>query len=608
MWLASPFTRIVVVAGYVLALVSLLLLTYFGGPALSTMLPDHALVAGQTTRVGGPLGQGDDCRDQYEPDDEPAEAAEIYPDMPQQRLVCPEGDEDWIMLQGVSGKVYTIDVTEMSQGLDLSLTLYNKQQEQLAFNDDFPHDDDPHNIRPRIQSWQVPADGQYFIRVRDNVGRGGVGLSYTIVVKSESYGLRPTNIPELCLDRFEPDASPELAQMIMIREVQEDRTFCPDEDEDWVRFFARAGQRYRISVDTNSSPGVDPTIVIMDRDGASMLARSEEGAAATLPSADFEPAVDGFYYAQLTNAGGIGGHFIQYDLIFDVADGEADEDVPEPITPTPDFYPTPEPFPTPDTTPTPTPDVFPTPDTTPTPQDEVPTPEPEFFPTPEPTDPAYPGPDFQEFPTPEPTDPAYPGPDFQEFPTPEPTDPYPGPSGGVPDSMGVLARAANAEASLRSGEVEVITEQQDGTRSVATMRFDLGNDLLLPRLQHITTGGMPGNEASEHVVVGDQAWQRQSENGWISVFDQPSVSEQVKALLPDLSSAGEPYIETLADGNLIALLYYDAQCDADVIVVMDANSGVLRELQRVSRKDGSALTVRYSSWNTLVDIIPPVDY
>ena len=170
--------------------------------------------------------------------------------------------------------MYTIDILAMSPGLDLSLSLYDVNGNLLAFNDDFPRSTDPtdpQNIRPRIQSYRVPTNSQYYIKVRDDAGRGGPDLDYTIEVQSETYGPTPTLIPEVCTDLFEPDGTPEQAKLITIREIQPNHRLCPAGDADWVRFFAKSGQPFTLSTNSSARAGADTTMILVDRDGSTIL-------------------------------------------------------------------------------------------------------------------------------------------------------------------------------------------------------------------------------------------------------------------------------------------------------------------------------------------------
>ncbi len=280
------------------------------------------------------------CADGFEPDDERGDAKVIDVNAPQRRTICGPGDEDWLFFGGIAGKVYTIDVAEMVGGLDLSLELFDSSGRSLAFNDDFfdripPN---PNDNRPRIQSFQIPVDGHYYIRVRDTAQRGGVDFFYEIALLSESYGPTPTTVTELCLDLFEPDGLPEQARLITSNEIQEDRRLCPSGDADWVVFFAKAGKRYALFTDTrryrgpndvyrDRQAGADTVLLLTDRDGVSPLDSNDDiSGGDTLDSQiDFFPEVDGFYYAQVKNIGDIGNQFVRYDLVlqlcnFDDAD------------------------------------------------------------------------------------------------------------------------------------------------------------------------------------------------------------------------------------------------------------------------------------------------
>ncbi|WP_026370382.1 PPC domain-containing protein [Kallotenue papyrolyticum] len=277
------------------------------------------------TPTPGPL-----CLDSFEPDNQPAQAKELRPDQPQTRAICPRGDEDWLVFGGVAGKVYTIDVTAMSNGLDLTLSLYDATGNLLAFNNDFPRNNNPYDIRPRIQSWRAPANGNYYIKVRDDAGRGDRNLTYTIELQSEAYGPTPTLIAEVCLDLFEPDGLPAQARLITIREIQPNKRFCPAGDADWVRFFAKAGTTYVLRTESQNRAGADPVLILVDRDGATLLDFNDDAGGTLDARIEFTPEVDGYYYAQAKNVGDVGNQFIIYDLILEPSGAPV-----QPVTPVP---------------------------------------------------------------------------------------------------------------------------------------------------------------------------------------------------------------------------------------------------------------------------------
>ncbi len=271
------------------------------------------------------------CLDGFEPDNFPAQAKRIDVQIAQEHVICPTGDEDWLYFGGVEGKVYTIDVPVMKPGIDLSLELLDSNFNRVAFNDDFfnrdPANPNPGDTRPRI-TVRIPADGIYYIRVRDTAGRGGTDYSYVIVLLDESYGPTPAPVESVCLDMFEPDGLPEQARLITSNEVQENRRLCPTGDADWVTFFAKAGKRYVIYTDTrryrgsntvngDTLAGADTVLVLTDRDGVSILDINDDmpGGNTLDSQIEFTPKVDGFYFAQVKNVGDIGNQFIRYDLV-----------------------------------------------------------------------------------------------------------------------------------------------------------------------------------------------------------------------------------------------------------------------------------------------------
>jgi hypothetical protein len=270
------------------------------------------------------------CADGFEPDNNPASSRPIDVQTSQLRTICGVGDEDWLVFGGVSGKVYTIDISRMDPGLDLTLELFDRDLNSIAFNNDFfnrdPSNPNPADTRPRI-TIRIPFDGPYYIRVRDAAGRGGIDYFYVIALIDESYGPTPTLVREVCLDLFEPDGLPEQGRLITSNELQENRALCPEGDADWVVFFGSRGKRYVIFTDTRryrgrnevngvTQAGADTVIVLTDRDGVTILDVNDDipGGNTLDSQIEFIPEVDGFYFVQVKNVGDIGNQFIRYDL------------------------------------------------------------------------------------------------------------------------------------------------------------------------------------------------------------------------------------------------------------------------------------------------------
>lgn len=269
------------------------------------------------TSTGPTLTPTPVCIDPAESDNDPNSARELRPDVTFTRVICPSGDQDWYYIGAIAGKVYTIDVPVMANGLDLSISIFDTAGNLIAFNDDFPREDDASDIRPRVQSWRAPATARYNIRVRDTSGGGAINLTYNIILISESYGPTPTLIPELCTDLFEPDGVPQQASLAVIRETQPDHRLCPSGDADWVRFFAKVGARYVLRTESESRPGTDTVMVLTDRDGVSILDVNDDVDDTLDSRIEFSPEVDGFYFVQIKNVGDIGNQFISYDFFFD---------------------------------------------------------------------------------------------------------------------------------------------------------------------------------------------------------------------------------------------------------------------------------------------------
>jgi hypothetical protein len=295
-----------------------------------------------------------DGRENSDPGNDRGSAQLILVDVLEDHGICKIGDEDWFKFGAVGGKVYTIDVPRMDNGLDLSIDLYDPDGNFITSNDDY-YDrpasvpgSGPGDTRPQIHSWRAPFDGVYYFRIRDTAGIGGDDTTYDVIVNAESYGPTPTQVPEVCQDLFEPDGLPETARLITSNEIQRDHRLCPNGDADWVKFFGKTDKIYCIYTDTRpynrdsrtdatpvnspSEAGADTVLYLADRDGISIIDFNDDiernddltkcidpsppEQRASLDSAiRFVPPADGFYYAQVKNTGDIGNQFIRYDLV-----------------------------------------------------------------------------------------------------------------------------------------------------------------------------------------------------------------------------------------------------------------------------------------------------
>lgn len=268
------------------------------------------------------------CPEVKDPGNDLGSAALIRVDRAERHGICTTGDEDWYKFGAVAGKYYSIDIPEMDPGLDLSLELYDEKGRLIDSNDDFPFRDGAPSLgdtRPLIQSFRAPVNGFFYVRVRDTLGIGGDGLSYTIVIRGESYGQFPPFAASVCNDPYEQDGLPELARQINQNETQRGRLLCPNADADWVKFFALSGYTYYLYTNTRpyASPdangvlaGADTILYLFGRDAITLIDSNNniEGGTTLDSLVRFIPSADGIYFAQIKNVGDVGGMFIKYDL------------------------------------------------------------------------------------------------------------------------------------------------------------------------------------------------------------------------------------------------------------------------------------------------------
>jgi hypothetical protein len=169
---------------------------------------------------------------------------------------------------------------------------------------------------------------------------------------------------------------------------------------------------------------------------------------------------------------------------------------------------------------------------------------------------------------------------------------------------GAILELAAVEVRLQSGQFEATLNYGNGTRSSSRSSFDLGDGRREPRI-HITTIYTNADTIQnvEQILIGERAWLRQADGGWVLMAEQEGMWGQLQSYMPHVLSASDSQITS--DENGLVLRWFDRFADAYVTLEVNPTTGTPRRLQRVSRISGQALTVVYTSWNTPVEITAP---
>lgn len=260
------------------------------------------------------------CQDEFEFDNDPEDATALFVNNPRRHVLCGDGDVDWVHFDAVAGKPYRIFTSDLAPGVDTLIVLYGPDwAELLEINDDYPG----RGLASQI-NLTSPVTTRYYAKIQDSTGHGDKDFSY--ILHLESDGL-PNGGP--CPDQFEFDGTADTATEILLGASQE-HSFCPEGDADFLSFFALAGKSYTVAT-SNLTVGTDTLLTIFsDASTDIIIAQDDDSGGGLASRADFIAPFDGIYYAQLKNAGDIGGPGQRYTVTF--SSGGA---VPAQATPTP---------------------------------------------------------------------------------------------------------------------------------------------------------------------------------------------------------------------------------------------------------------------------------
>jgi len=169
----------------------------------------------------------------------------------------------------------------------------------------------------------------------------------------------------------------------------------------------------------------------------------------------------------------------------------------------------------------------------------------------------------------------------------------------------VQARLAQAEATLRTGQIGATVDFGNGMRTVTDVRFDFGGDGTAARFAITRVyGGVTGTHTQELIAIGDRTWQRVDEGAWSVVSVPIAVREQVRSLLPNVNGAMN--FAPTGQNTDAAFGWSDTDRNADVTLTVDGATGIPRHLQQVTHPTDATLAVTYTGWNTAVDIRAPM--
>lgn len=101
-----------------------------------------------------------DVPDVYETDDT-REQSKVISDEAQCRNFHEPGDEDWLTFYGLSGKFYTIDISQPGINCNPLIELYDNDGNLLH-----THDTPLNPTANEIWDWECPGDGHYFVKIR----------------------------------------------------------------------------------------------------------------------------------------------------------------------------------------------------------------------------------------------------------------------------------------------------------------------------------------------------------------------------------------------------------------------------------------------------------
>jgi Zn-dependent metalloprotease len=252
--------------------------------------------------------------DAFEDDDTPAQANLILYRDPQLHSFHDAGDCDWIKFNATADTPYDIHTFDLASECDTYLSLFDTDG-----TTELTHDDDGGGGRASRIMWMAPADGIYYVRIRNyDTTVFGTNTDYKVMVWNGETGV----------DGWEPDDDRQNASTIEVDGRSQSHNFHDAGDWDFVRFTAAAGTTYTIET-LNLGIRCDTVMVLFDTDGQTILADDNDSGEGLASRIIWTAPADGNYYIGLMqHHPNIFGGDTDYELR--VISGESGADAYEP--------------------------------------------------------------------------------------------------------------------------------------------------------------------------------------------------------------------------------------------------------------------------------------
>ena len=243
------------------------------------------------------LAAEDPGEDSFEPDNAMEEATEIDVGGGQQghtlHGAC-GGDADWFSFRARSYYAYNIQTSGLGGGNDTMLCVYDEDGTELACNDD-----DPDHYPASRLHWEPRRSGTYYVKVTHfHPFAGGDALTYDFQVTRALEDPEPPLPPPECADDFERDDVPGNAKPILVNGAVQNHTFHEAGDEDWVKFWAFAGDTYTIET-SDLELGNDTYLFLYDADLREESRNDDISAEEQASRIVWEPSESGTYYVKV---------------------------------------------------------------------------------------------------------------------------------------------------------------------------------------------------------------------------------------------------------------------------------------------------------------------